>query len=200
MADYYHRNFDFDSGSLGRNLATLDHKINRDIDRIQEQVVDIGEVNLRVNAPWKDDTGNARRGLWAVGNKLPNGTRRISMGHAVEYGVYLEESNGGRFAVVMDTMLKTGQQFMRSLEHLFAQLDNPAPVIAPSGSGGSSRGTYAVREKSGRFADQGKGRSKAAIAARAAEAKRKARNTAARARYAAKKLSGTLPTKRTKRG
>lgn len=199
----YTRNFDFNPGDLGRNLATIDHKIDRSLDRVQEIIVTQGEADLKAEAPWTDDSGDARRGLWAKGSKLSNGTRRITMGHSVDYGIYLEKSNSGRFQVIMPVLLDTGRRFMRSLEHLFAQLDSPVPVtalVAPSGGvrQGTSQ-TPVVRMTGGQFADQGKGYSKAAKAAKAAEKKRIARNIVRRAAYAAKK-SGTAATKRTRRG
>jgi hypothetical protein len=200
----FQRNFDFNPGDLGRNLATLEHKIDRAIDRVQEICVTDGESDLKTEAPWTDDSGRARAGLWADGDKRPNGTRRITMGHSVDYGIYLEKSNNGRFQVIMPVLLKTGRKFMRSLEHLFAELDSPVPATALLAPGGGARQgtsqTPIVRTTGGQFADQGKGYSKAAKAAKAAAKKLAAVNTRRRARYAQRKAQGTLPTRRTKRG
>lgn len=199
----YSRNFSFDPGSLGRNLATIDHKIDRSIDRVQEICVTEGEADLKTRAPWKDETGRARAALWADGDKTSTGKRRITMGHGVDYGIYLERSNEGRFQVIMPVLVDTARKFMRSMEHLFAELDSPVPVTALAAPGGGGRRgtsqTPVVRTTGGQFADQGKGYSKAAKEAKAAEKKRLARNATRRAAYAAKK-SGTAVTKRTRRG
>jgi len=197
------RSFDFNPGTLGYNLAILDEKVNRAIDGVQEVCVAEGEAELKTRAPWTDDTGNARRFLWAIGDKTTRGNRKITMGHGVNYGVYLEKSNQGRFQVIMPVLLDTGRKFMRSLEHLFATLDSPVPIsalVAPGGGGrrGTSQ-TPIVRTTGGQFADQGKGYSRAAKQAKAAEKKRLARNATRRAAYALKK-SGTTVTKRTRRG
>jgi hypothetical protein len=202
MADFS-RNIHFDSGSLGRNLATLDYKIDRAIDSVQEVVVIKGEAALKDEAPWTDDTGVARSSLWADGSKMPNGTRKIAMGHGVDYGIYLEKSNHGRFQAIMPQILKTGREFMRSLEHLFATLDSPvAPGALVAPGGGIRRGTSQtplVRATGGKFADQGKGYSKQTKAEKAAARKKAAINARRRAAYAAKKV-GTAVTKRTRRG
>jgi hypothetical protein len=203
MADQFQRNFSFDPGSLGRNLATLDHKVDRAIDRVQEICVAEGEADLKIKAPWTDDTGSARSSLWAEGNKTSTGKRRITMGHGVDYGIYLEKSNDGRFQVIMPVLIDTARKFMRSMEHLFATLDSPVPIsalVAPGG--GARRGTSqtpVVRTTGGQFADQGKGYSRAAREAKAADKKRLARNASRRIAYAAKK-TGTAITKRTRRG
>jgi hypothetical protein len=123
----YSRGFDFDPGTLGYNLEKFGHDVDRYIDRAKEEAADRGQIALKTEAPWQDHTGYARAGLWAE----PYGTARdggIRMGHTAEYGVYLEESNDGRFQVIMPVLLKTGRAFMRSLEAMFYQMDSPVPV------------------------------------------------------------------------
>lgn len=133
---YYSSGFKFDQGSLGRNLALLDDRVRDFVDRDIDEHTVKGEAALKTRAPWTDNTGHARRTLWAENDK---GQRRysITMGHGAEYGIYLERSNDGRFQVVMPVLLDTARSFMRSLEHMFAQLETHAPIgpaIAP-GSG-----------------------------------------------------------------
>lgn len=213
MADY-NKSFDFDQGSLGRNLALLPDKIQDFIDRDIDVHAVEGEKTMKVRAPWKDRTGHARTTLWADTNKTPE-RKQITMGHGAEYGVYLEESNNGRFQIVMPTLVATAHSFMRSLEHMFAQLETHTtvtPAITP-GVGtrpGTSQDTRhrltgekltpSTQERvGGRFADQGRGYSKAAKAAKAAAKKLEATNKRRRERYAHRKAEGTLPTRRTKR-
>lgn len=214
MADY-NRSFDFDQGSLGRNLALLPDRIQDFIDRDIDIHAAEGEKTMKTDAPWKNRTWHARNTLWADTNKTPE-RKTITMGHGAEYGVYLEESNSGRFQIVMPTLVATARSFMRSLEHMFAQLETHAPIspaITP-GVGtrpGTSQNTRhrltgekltpSTQERvGGRFADQGKGYSKAAKAAKAAAKKTEAANKRRRERYAQRRAEGTLPTKRTKRG
>jgi hypothetical protein len=59
----------------------------------------------RENAPWKDRTGNARRGLtgsWGVNQYV----YYVKLAHSVEYGVYLELSNEKRFEIIAPTIQK----------------------------------------------------------------------------------------------
>ena len=214
----YKQGFDFDQGSLGRNLATFDAKVAEFIDKDIEVHTAQGERALHTNAPWRDRTGHARQTLWADNEKTQDGYR-IEMGHGAEYGVYLEESNNGRFQIIMPTLLETARSFMRSLDRMFLQLETHAPVsplIAPGVSTrpGTSQGARehafgadtrpnlapAHRDAGGRFLDQGKGFSKAAKAAKALVRKTAALNARRRERYAERKAAGTLSTRKTKRG
>jgi hypothetical protein len=130
----FNRSFDFDQGSLGRNLATFDDKVHDFISRDIDVHTAKGELELKTKAPWTDDTGHARETLWADNDKS-NNRYSIHMGHGAEYGVYLEKSNGGRFQVIMPVLLATARSFMSSLEHMFAQMETHAPIgtaISPS--------------------------------------------------------------------
>lgn len=58
------------------------------------------EAEMKEEAPWTDRTSNARNGLTADVN-LP-GTQKdtLSLAHGVDYGVYLELANAGKFSIV----------------------------------------------------------------------------------------------------
>lgn len=201
----FSRSFDFDQGSLGRNLTTFDEHVHEFIKRDVDVHTAQGEAAMKVNAPWTDRTGHARETLWAD-NHTSDDSYSISMGHGAEYGVYLEESNNGKFQIVMPTLLATARSLMRSLEHMFAQMETHTPitpVITPGVGtrpgtsqgvrertvGAKTRPSVNVRNERGRFVDQGKGYSKAAKAAKAA------------ARLAVKSVkSATKRTRQTRRG
>jgi len=57
----------------------------------------------RQNASWQDRTGNARTGLFSDVERTSSGVT-IVLGHTMSYGVYLELSHGGRYAIVMRTL------------------------------------------------------------------------------------------------
>jgi hypothetical protein len=87
--------------------------------------------SARRNAPWTDRTGNARSGLFFVfeASGMPtvygevtqqsanlnqrgaqfdtaaDGTLVIWLSHTMYYGVYLELANGGKYAVILSTLL-----------------------------------------------------------------------------------------------
>jgi len=57
-------------------------------------------------APWEDRTGEARRRLQArVFIDSERGIVVLYLGHGVPYGVHLETMQGGRFQIIMPTIL-----------------------------------------------------------------------------------------------
>lgn len=57
----------------------------------------------RGNAPWEDRTGNARAGLQT--NVInDNGEIVLTLFHTVEYGLWLEVIQNGRFATILPTL------------------------------------------------------------------------------------------------
>lgn len=55
------------------------------------------------NAPWEDRTGDARDGLEAT-SETAGGLVSLFLFHTVEYGLWLEVIQNGRFATIMPTL------------------------------------------------------------------------------------------------
>lgn len=55
---------------------------------------------MKSNAPWKDRTGNARQTLWSDFNQVVNQMVEIIFAHGMDYGIYLEMNNAGRYAII----------------------------------------------------------------------------------------------------
>lgn len=72
----------------------------------------------KANAPWQDRTGNARAGLNAVVKQSPGVIAEIVMSHGVDYGVWLEIANGGRFAIIAKTIDTFGPIFMADMQRI----------------------------------------------------------------------------------
>jgi hypothetical protein len=81
-----------------------------------EQAEDM-ENYAKANAPWTDRTGDARERLHATVEETgPIGT--IVLAHGVEYGVWLEIANGGRYSIIPQTVDVFGPRVMRSLQNM----------------------------------------------------------------------------------
>ena len=76
---------------------------------------------MRSNAPWRDQTGNARNGLFSqpFSNKPNYG---IILAHRVPYGIWLEVRWSGRYAVIGPAVQTQGPEVMRSCSLLFARV------------------------------------------------------------------------------
>ena len=78
--------------------------LNR-LDRISRSVVaPMLENYAKQNAPWTDRTGAARRGLFARHNRSSETSFSIIFGHGVDYGIFLELANSGRYAIIVPTI------------------------------------------------------------------------------------------------
>jgi hypothetical protein len=58
------------------------------------------EVWMKQEAPWTDRTGNARQTLFGEVQEVVNQMVAVVIGHGVDYGIYLELKNAGRYAIV----------------------------------------------------------------------------------------------------
>ena len=72
-----------------------------------EQVMEDGaheiEMAAKANAPWEDQTGDARRGGTAEMG-VEGAEAYIELYHTVDYGLWLELIQDGRFAIIMPTL------------------------------------------------------------------------------------------------
>jgi hypothetical protein len=77
-----------------------------DLDQRCKQLAKDIQTYARDNAPWEDATGNAREGLQADTDFNAAGDHAIYLFHTEEYGVFLENANGGAYAIIIPTMEK----------------------------------------------------------------------------------------------
>ncbi len=79
------------------------------------------EAYMKLNAPWKDQTGNARNGLAARAyqDKKDIG---IVLFHQVPYGIWLETRWDGAYAIINPTIDEMGPEVMRMYERLLDRM------------------------------------------------------------------------------
>lgn len=96
------------------------------IDRMVGQVVDYyavqAEAHMKTNAPWNDQTGNARNGLSAQAFHEPSIRHGITLAHGVPYGIWLEVRFEGKNAIVGPTLQEIGPQVMQTLNLALARI------------------------------------------------------------------------------
>lgn len=79
------------------------------------------EAHMKINAPWTDQTGNARQGLAA--QAFDEGDNMgIVLYHQVPYGIWLEVKNSGEYAIIDPTLEVMGPEVMRSLERILESI------------------------------------------------------------------------------
>jgi hypothetical protein len=87
--------------------ATLATRITTAMEEGAEEIEAYGQAN----APWDDRTGAARDGLTAEVD-FEDGEVVITFYHSVDYGLWLELIQDGRFAIIMPTLEYLGPQII----------------------------------------------------------------------------------------
>jgi hypothetical protein len=78
------------------------------------------ERYMKNNAPWQDQTGNARNGL--ASKPFSEGTNfGMDLFHQVPYGIWLEVRFSGRYAVIDPTLPVIGGEFMSLLNGIIGR-------------------------------------------------------------------------------
>lgn len=112
--------FRWDSDTLRPLLAQLDERFNTRVAAVCQYQATRAEAFIKSEAKWKDQTGNARQGLFARAERN-GGTHRIILAHAVPYGIWLEVRFSGRYAVIKPSLQKQGDELMKLLERAFRE-------------------------------------------------------------------------------
>ena len=77
----------------------------------------------KADAPWTDRTGNARTGIFGT-SEADFGARVVTIylshGATIDYGLWLELANSGRYGVIMRTMESHYEPLMQMLREIFA--------------------------------------------------------------------------------
>ena len=89
---------------INRNLDKWYHEKRAGVEAIAGNVGAKAERAAKINAKWKDDTGNARQGLQHNVFWEKKDTLKLTLGHTVEYGPYLELANDGKYGILEKTL------------------------------------------------------------------------------------------------
>ena len=109
--------FKWKSNDIIANLAGLDDKVKASVGLYGDTVAKKLEASAKANRPWTDRTGRAKQSLngdskW-VGNKV-----RVSLSHGVDYGIWLEICNEGKYSIIMPTINKEAPSVMAGLSKI----------------------------------------------------------------------------------
>lgn len=110
----------FDSNELGQRLNRGGERINRAVDTIFQLYAPRIESAAKINAPWTDQTGNARNGLAARAG-VEGRAHYIALFHQVPYGIFLEVRWSGKYAVIMPTLDEWTPKVVEALNGLLGK-------------------------------------------------------------------------------
>lgn len=106
--------FRFVSDTLTPGIAVIDAAADRFITATMGYHAPRAEAYAKREAPWTDQTSNARNGLFAV-TEFNRPNYRIIVAHAVPYGIWLEVRFSGRYSVLEPTVRAEGQEVMKTI-------------------------------------------------------------------------------------
>lgn len=113
--------FLFRDGGIRYNLEHGTDKMMRAALITAESMAPEVENFMKNNAPWQDQTGNARNGLTARAYREGDEVG-IVLSHSVFYGIYLETRFSGRYAIIQPTIDEMGPRVMRRYERLLDRM------------------------------------------------------------------------------
>lgn len=88
---------------------------------LEEYAEEIQEY-AQENAPWEDQTGDARGGLTAQYVDAGFMEHAIVLYHTVDYGIWLETRWNGRLAIILPTLEAMGPRIMGGLGQIHSEM------------------------------------------------------------------------------
>lgn len=123
MASLMRANVVYSDKKLRQELRSFDSKLNDTVRAVFDLNSHWGTAWMKINAPWTDDTGAARSGLTATANSAGS-IHELLLAYSVNYGIWLEVANSGKFQVLGPAMRYIGDKILSDLQYL---LDGKPP-------------------------------------------------------------------------
>lgn len=105
----------FDYDTLTPNLKALLPRVDAAVDLVFDRYEAIAETYARTNAPWHDNTGNARAGLFAEHDATPMVVHTLTVYGTVSYTFWLEVRWSGKYAIIGPTLLHIAPELAADL-------------------------------------------------------------------------------------
>ena len=107
--------------TLGPALATAPARFHSALAALMEFQAPRVQGYAQTNAPWQDQTGNARQGLTARAGSNEE-EHFIDLFHTMPYGIYLETRWSGRYQIIAPTIQKKGRETMELARDILSKL------------------------------------------------------------------------------
>lgn len=113
--------FSYDDRELRRNVSEFRTNLRRNIAAVVDYNAGYAQAWMREKAPWTDQTGAARSGLFAIPLEYGN-TFEIFMAYSVHYGIWLEVANNRKYAILTPVMRIIGDKLIKDMQHLIDRM------------------------------------------------------------------------------
>ena len=104
--------FSTDIESAVRSLTDVGHAAHGTLLEIGDMLAWEAELRAKLEAPWQDRTGNARRTLdgWCRADEADEDTIYVGLSGHMEYSPVLELGHDGRYAVIFPVISEIAQR------------------------------------------------------------------------------------------
>lgn len=110
---------EFEEGDILEGLDNVFNKVEAALRVYTDSAAKKIEASAKMNRPWTDRTGEARRTITAFAKHASNSQKiRITLQDGVYYGKYLEYYNGGKYAIIEPTVDKEAPNIVEGLKGL----------------------------------------------------------------------------------
>ncbi len=108
------------SAEVNRNLRLAIERRKAALYALSQRYAAQMEAHAKINAGWQDRTSMARRGLF--GYSMQRDQSLITrIAHTMDYGVYLELSNHGKYAILLPTVKRFVADFIEDAQKVVAR-------------------------------------------------------------------------------
>lgn len=122
--------------TLHPKMKAFSPKVDAALDAVMQYESNEAQNDMRIHAPWNDQTGNARQGLFAqagsedsaggrdaAGRFTKGGSKKfIVLYHTMPYGIWLELKHEGQYAIILPTIQSHGPEVMKSINRVLSAL------------------------------------------------------------------------------
>jgi hypothetical protein len=111
------------SDSLSPGLAEFGEKLHAAVTTLFAFMEDKAMEYMKSNAPWTDQTGNARNTLSAKSFPDPD-EYTLVIYHQMPYGIWLEVRWEGKYAILIPSIEHLGPEIMSALRDIVGRLSS----------------------------------------------------------------------------
>ncbi len=107
------------SNEVNRNLRAMSDRHKAALYALSQRYAAQMEAYAKVNARWQDQTSLARKGLFGY-SMSRNQSLITRIAHTMDYGVYLELANQGKYAILLPTVKRFVADFIEDAQKVVA--------------------------------------------------------------------------------
>jgi hypothetical protein len=105
---------------FNQGFIDYERRVNQAVFQVGQYWAAVFEEYSKTQAPWQDQTSNARQSLHAFVEELSNDTVRLYLSHGMPYGIYLETKWQGRYAIIWPTIERHLEEIRLMLQRIFS--------------------------------------------------------------------------------